>query len=64
MGEIVNLRRARKRRAIAAAQSEAAANRLVHGRCKGERRQTAAERTAAEDRLDAHRLEKPAGDGD
>jgi hypothetical protein len=64
MGEIVNLRRARKNRAIAAAESEATANRLAHGRRKDERRQATAERTAVEERLDAHRLEKPASDGD
>ncbi len=37
MSEIINLRRARKARDRAAAQTEAAANRLVHGRSKAEK---------------------------
>jgi hypothetical protein len=64
MGEIVNLRRARKKRAIAAAESEAAANRLAYGRSKEESRATKAERDAAERRLDSHRLRTPPSDGE
>jgi hypothetical protein len=64
VGEIVNLRRTRKRRAAAAAESEAAANRLVHGLAKGERRAVETERALTERRLEAHRLGKPTDDGD
>jgi hypothetical protein len=63
MGEIVNLRRARKRRAAEAAQEIAAANRLVHGRRKDERRLAEAEQTAAERFLEARRL-RPCEDGE
>jgi hypothetical protein len=63
MAEIINLRRARKRQANEAAEREAAANRLVHGRGKDERRRLKAEREAAAKRLDGHRLQ-PSGDGD
>jgi Domain of unknown function (DUF4169) len=63
MGEIVNLRRARKRQANEAAEREAAANRFAHGRPKDERRRLKAEREAETKRLDGHRLQ-PSGDGD
>ena len=63
MGDIVNLRRVRKRQANEAAEREAAANRLVHGRPKDERRRLKAEREAEAKRLDGHRLQ-PSGDGD
>jgi hypothetical protein len=63
VGEIVNLRRARKRQASEAAEREAAANRLAHGLSKDERRRLKAEREAAARRLDGHRL-PPLGDGD
>jgi hypothetical protein len=64
MGEIVNLRRVRKKRAAAVAESEAAANRLAYGRSKEENRATKAERVAVERRLDSHRLETPPKDGE
>jgi hypothetical protein len=64
MGEVVNLRRARKIKARAAAESEAAANRLAFSQTKDERRRLNAERKSEARRLDAHRLDKPAGDGD
>jgi hypothetical protein len=63
MGEIVNLRQARKKRAMAAAESEAAVNRRVHGRSKNERRASEAERASSKRHIDAHRLQKPADDG-
>ena len=63
MGEIVNLRRARKRQANEAAEREAAANRVVHGQPKDERRRLKAEREVEEKRLDGRRLQ-PSGDGD
>lgn len=37
MGEVINLRRARKVKARASAATEAAANRALHGRTKAER---------------------------
>ncbi|MBX3430327.1 MAG: DUF4169 family protein [Hyphomonadaceae bacterium] len=55
MAEIVNLRRARRNKARAAAETEAAANRLVHGRTKAERSRTEAEKEAAERKLDGHK---------
>jgi hypothetical protein len=64
MGEIVNLRRARKQRAAAVAESEAAANRLAYGRSKEENRAAKAERAIAERRLDSHRRETPPTDGE
>ena len=63
MGEIVNLRRARKRQAHEAAECEAAANRLLHGLPKDERRRLNAERDVEAKRLDGHRL-RPSSDGD
>lgn len=55
MAEIVNLRRARKQKARAEAETEAAAKRLTHGRTKSERNQTRAEQEAAERKLDGHK---------
>jgi hypothetical protein len=63
MGEIVNLRRARKKQAAALAESEAAANRLAYGRSKEEKGAAKAERRIAERRLDSHRLQTPPKDG-
>jgi len=42
MGEVVNLRRARKARDRAASATEAAANRALHGRTAGEKARDAA----------------------
>ncbi|MCC2981438.1 MULTISPECIES: DUF4169 family protein [unclassified Sphingomonas] len=50
MGEVINLRRARKARARADAQDKAAANRLAFGRTKAEREAAVAE-AARHDRL-------------
>lgn len=59
MGEVVNLRLARKRKARADGDAKAAANRALHGRSKSEK---AAEKTArlrSEALLDGHRLGRP-----
>ena len=57
MGEIVNLRQARKRKERQLAEEEAAANRLLHGRSRSERR-LAATRKAKERRdLERHLIE-------
>ena len=55
MAEIVNLRRARKNKARAAAETEAASNRLVHGRTKADRNKTEAEQKAVDRKLDGHK---------
>jgi uncharacterized protein DUF4169 len=55
MGEVVNLRSARKRQARAKVESEAAANRIAHGVSKKLKADAAAERVLASKRLEAHR---------
>jgi hypothetical protein len=57
MGDLVNLRRARKSRARADALSEADAKRIAFGRTKAEKSLTKAERVLAERRIDGHRME-------
>ena len=61
MAEIVNLRRARKSRERERLQAEAAQNRAVFGRSKGEKHLVESERALAEGSLDARRLTKPDG---
>ncbi len=57
MGELINLRRARKTRERAAKDQVAEANRLAFGRTKAERRASEAQMDLDRARLDAHRLE-------
>lgn len=57
MGEVVNLRRARKAAARQSKEAEAAANRLTHGRTRAEREATKAEATRAARLLDGARRE-------
>ena len=57
MGDVVNLRRARKRRDREREAAAAAENRILHGLTRAERRTIEAEREAGERRLDGHRLE-------
>jgi hypothetical protein len=57
-GEIVNLRKARKARERAEAQTRAAENRVRFGRSKAERRTLAAEEDLAARRLDGHRRDR------
>jgi len=57
MGEVVNLRLARKAAARAAKEAEAATNRAAHGRTRAERAATKAERTRAARLLDGAKLE-------
>jgi hypothetical protein len=57
MGEVVNLRRARKRLERAQAAKQAETNRIAFGRAKSERVLSEAERALAERRLEGHRLE-------
>jgi hypothetical protein len=61
MGDLVNLRRARKQADRREAEREAAANRLAHGRPKQERTLTRSNRDKAERSLDQHQIET--GDG-
>ena len=57
MGEIVNLRMARKRKARADSAREAEHHRITFGRTKQERELTEAERALEAKKLDAHRRE-------
>lgn len=60
MAELINLNKARKQKARATAEAQAAANRVKFGRTKAEKqRDTAAEAEAAR-RLDGLRREPPA----
>jgi hypothetical protein len=57
MGEIVNLRRARKKSERQLAEREAAANRLLHGRSKAQRDLEAQREAKARRELESHRVE-------
>jgi hypothetical protein len=56
MGEIVNLRRLRKRQAREAAAAEAAANRILHGAPKQARNSAKAQSAREKRDLDSHKL--------
>jgi hypothetical protein len=64
MGEVVNLRRARKDRAREEAGKAAEANRIAFGRTKAEKSLTQAERKLAEQRMEGHRIERPRDERD
>jgi hypothetical protein len=57
MGEIVNLRTARKQAQRRKAADRAAENRAAHGASKRERAETAAETDKRNRTLDGHRIE-------
>jgi hypothetical protein len=57
MGDVVNLRRARKLKGREDSAKTAAANRLAFGRTKAEIRLSEAERELERKRIDAHRLQ-------
>ncbi|MCC3245961.1 DUF4169 family protein [Methylocystis sp. WRRC1] len=59
MGEIVNLRRARKDRDRRFREDKAQENRIAFGRTKAERELTAAQKDLEAARLEAHRRETP-----
>ena len=63
MGEIVNLRLARKAAARRSKEAEAAANRAAHGRTRAERAATRAEADRAARLLDGARLESSRREG-
>ncbi len=58
MGEILNLKLHRKRKARAVRESEAAANRTKFGSAKDDRKLTDAKRELESKRLDGHKLEE------
>ena len=58
MGEIVNLRRAKKRQAAKKAEVKAAANRVAFGVSKEAKSNAEAERALTQSRLEAHRREE------
>lgn len=62
MGDVVNLRLARKRQARAEHDTKAAANRVLHGRTKAEKTAEKTARRRDEALIDGHRLEKPDDD--
>ncbi len=64
MGEIVNLRRARKARVRDEADKAAAANRVAFGRAKAEREISDKEKALAARRLDGHERVGPKPDVD
>lgn len=67
MGDIVNLRRARKEQGKRRREAEAEGNRLRCGRTKAEREHTDAAAALERAKLEAHRLERedvPAGGED
>jgi Domain of unknown function (DUF4169) len=57
MGDVVNLRRARKKAERELGERKAAANRLLHGRSKSERELAANRGAKARRDLDRHRVE-------
>jgi hypothetical protein len=59
MGDLVNLRQARKRREREREASAGAENRVVHGMTKAERKKAEREREKAARSLDSHRLDRP-----
>jgi hypothetical protein len=61
MGDLVNLRTARKRAKRRQAEQQAASNRLVHGRSKAERALAQSQSDKARTDLDQHRIDT--GDG-
>lgn len=61
MGEVVNLRMARKRHDRAEKELAAAENRALHGRSKADRKVDEAERQRGIVLLDGHRRDRPDG---
>ena len=59
MGDVVNLRRERKRKGRRRDEAEAAQNRIVCGLTKAERRRLEDERDKAERGLEAHKIARP-----
>ncbi|WP_022977648.1 DUF4169 family protein [Nevskia ramosa] len=62
MAELINLNKARKQKARAAAESLAVANRIKFGRTKAEKQRDASAEAEAARRLDGLRRELPPAD--
>ena len=62
MGEVVNLRRARKTVARQAKEANAAVNRAVHGMPKAERDRSRAQAVLADRKLDGHQRSTDSGE--
>ena len=63
-GTVINLRRARKRRARVDAENRAAENRVRHGRTRNERTRDRVNAEKADDSLDAHQRTQASRDDD
>ena len=63
MGDVINLRLARKARHRAEVAAAADENRTQHGRSRAERSSSAEERRRTERKLEAHRRGEPEPDG-
>ena len=59
MGDVVNLRRERKRKQRRREETEAAQNRILFGMTPAERRRLEDERDKAERGLEAHKITRP-----
>lgn len=59
MAEIINLKNARKQKARAAKEAQAAQNRVLFGQTKAEKLKQAREKTLADTRLDGHKKDEP-----
>lgn len=57
MGDVINLRKARKKIERQLDQRQAAANRLLHGRSKAKRNEEAARKAKARRDIDQHQVE-------
>lgn len=57
MAEIVSLSKARKQKARASKEAQAAENRVLFGRTKAEKQQQAAEKAVADQKIDGHKRE-------
>lgn len=64
MGDVINLRRARKGKAREESGEKAAANRAQHGRTKAERKQSEKETLRITRVHEAHQREKAKGETD
>ena len=64
MGEVVNLRMARKRKAHADKEQAATENRIRHGRSKAERALDEARLSRETSFLEGHRRDGPDGNGE
>ena len=58
MAEIINLRSVRKQKTRASKDDQAAQNRVLFGRTKGEKLQQAAEKALAEKKIDGHKRDE------